>query len=76
MLPSLLEYIKRKGENPQNLIFSLAKLIEFYKNGTPTDDAEIISFMKEKSLDEILSNTDFWDTDLSFLLKDVAKYVN
>ena len=49
VLPSLLEYIKRKGEKPQNLIFSLAKLIEFYKNGTPTDDAEIISFMKEFS---------------------------
>ena len=76
VLPSLLEYIKRKGEKPQNLIFSLAKLIEFYKNGTPTDDAEIISFMKEKSLDDILSNSEFWDTDLSFLSEDVAKYVN
>ncbi len=76
VLPSLLEYIKRKGEKPQNLIFSLAKLIEFYKNGNPTDDLEIISFIKEKSLSEILGNTEFWDTDLSFLLEDVAKYVN
>lgn len=76
VLPSLLEYIKRTGEKPQNLIFSLSKLIEFYKKGTPTDDAEIISFMKEKSLSEILSNESFWDTDLSFLYEDVAKYVN
>lgn len=76
VLPSLLEYIKRTKTMPQNLIFSLAKLIEFYKNGTPTDDADIIAFMKEKSLEEILANKDFWDTDLSFLNQEVAKYVN
>ncbi len=76
VLPSLLEYIKRTGSKPNNLIFSLAKLIEFYKKGTPNDDAEIITFMKEKSVAEILSNESFWDTDLSFLYEDVAKYVN
>ena len=76
VLPSVLEYIKRKGQMPQNLIMSLAKLIEFYNNGTPTDDAEIISFMREKSLSQILANRDFWDTDLSFLYDEVAKYDN
>ena len=76
VLPSLLEYIKSKNEMPQNLVFSLAKLIEFYKNGTPTDDEDIIAFMKEKSVEEILANKDFWDTDLSFLHQEVAKYVN
>lgn len=76
VLPSLLEYIKRTGEKPQNLIFSLAKLIEFYKNGTPTDDEEIINFIRNSSLEEILKNKSFWDTDLSFLLDEVRKYVN
>ncbi|MEE1074456.1 MAG: tagaturonate reductase [Acutalibacteraceae bacterium] len=76
VLPSLLEYIKRTGEKPQNLIFSLAQLIEFYKNGTPTDDEEIIDFIKNSSLEKILKNKSFWDTDLSFLLDEVQKYVN
>lgn len=76
VLPSLLEYIKRTGNMPQNLILSLAKLIEFYKNGTPTDDAEVCAFMKEKSVAEILANKSFWDTDLSFLKDEVMKYDN
>jgi len=76
VLPSLLEYIKRTGKNPENLIFSLAKLIEFYKKGTPNDDADIMEFMKEKSVDEILANKAFWDTDLTFLSEEVKKHVN
>lgn len=74
VLPSILEYIKRTGKTPQNLIFALVKLIEFYKNGTPNDDPEIISFMKEKSVKEILANEKFWDTDLSFLYGEVIRY--
>ncbi len=76
VLPSLLTYIERTGKMPENLIMSLSKLIEFYKNGTPTDDADVISFMKEKSLKDILANEKFWDTDLSFLYDEVAKYDN
>lgn len=76
VLPSLLEYIKRTGNLPQNLIFSLAKLIEFYKKGTPNDDGDIVSFMKEKSVKEILANKAFWDTDLSHLCQEVEKNVN
>lgn len=76
VLPSILEYIKRKGEAPKNLIMSLYKLIEFYKKGTPTDDENIIRFMKEKSIKEILANTDFWGEDISFLYDEVIKYDN
>ncbi len=76
VLPSILEYIKRKGEAPKNLIMSLYKLIEFYKKGTPTDDEAIISFMKEKSIKEILKNTEFWGEDISFLYDEVVKYDN
>lgn len=76
VLPSILEYIKRNGSTPQNLVFSLAKLIEFYKNGTPSDDSEIIDFMKNKSVKEILENEKLWDADLSFLTDEVVKNVN
>ena len=76
VLPSLLEYIERKGTMPQKLIFSLYKLIEFYKTGTPNDDEGIIKFMREKTLAEILANENFWGTDLSFLLSEVTKHDN
>lgn len=66
-LPSVLEYEKRKGVLPENLLVSFAKLIAFYKEGTPTDDPAIIAFMREKGLREILANTDFWGEDLSRL---------
>ena len=76
VLPSILEYIKRFDKMPENLILSLYKLIEFYKKGTPNDDAEIMEFMKNKSIPEILANRDFWDEDLSFLADEVLKYDN
>ncbi len=73
VLPSLLQYIEKTGEMPKNLIFSLAKLIEFYKKGTPNDAPEIMEFMKKKSVLEILANTDFWGEDLSFLDGEIEK---
>lgn len=76
VLPSLQEYINRKGEMPKNLIFSFAKLIEFYKFGTPNDDSKVMEFMKTATIPEILGNTDFWGEDLSYLADEVEKYVN
>lgn len=73
VLPSITEYIKRTGKMPQNLIYSFAKLIEFYKNGTPTDSEDVILFMREKSIAEILANKDFWGEDLSYLLEEITK---
>lgn len=51
-LPSLLEYVKIKGELPKRLVFSLAALIEFYKGkrGEETiklnDDEDILELYK------------------------------
>lgn len=73
VLPSVLEFKERTGHWPENLVFSLANLIEFYKTGTPDDDEEVISFMKEKSVDEILANTDFWGRDISILADEVKR---
>lgn len=53
VLPSLLEYQKRKGQLPERLIFSLASLIYFYKgdrNGEKTnlaDDRAVLDFYQE-----------------------------
>jgi len=40
------------------------------------DDADIIAFMKAATVDEILANKKLWGEDLSFLKKEVTKYVN
>ena len=51
-LPSLTEYLKRKGELPKKLVFSLAALIEFYKgkrgneNIELSDDEDILELYK------------------------------
>jgi len=76
VLPSIIEYIKRYNKIPETLVFSLAKLIEFYKTGTPNDDAKIIEFIKSADISKILSNEEFWGQDLSFLCDEVLKYVN
>ena len=76
VLPSILEYHKRFGKLPKTLTFSLAKLIEFYRTDMTNDAPEIVEFMKNASVDEILANTSLWDTDLSFMYDEVAKNVN
>ena len=52
-LPSLTEYLKRKGTLPKKLVFSLASLIEFYKGKRGdediqlADDADILELFKK-----------------------------
>ena len=71
MLPSILEYIRRKGTEPEHLMLSFAKLIEFYKKGTPNDGPKVMEFMKEASVAEILGNAELWGQDLRFLTQAV-----
>ena len=75
VLPSILEYIKRYGKTPKTLVFSLAKLIEFYKVGTPNDAPEIIEFIKTHTVREILANEEFFGTDISYLTEEVEACV-
>ncbi|MCC9168493.1 tagaturonate reductase [Pontibacter harenae] len=79
VLPSVLEYHSRKGELPTRLLHSLAALILFYKgewNGEAiplNDTPEVLNFFKEAwakgdaatVVNTVLSNTDFWGTDLT-----------
>ena len=65
VLPSILEYKKRFGSYPKHLMYGFARLLEFYRIGTPNDDPTIIEFIRTHFIDEILANTDFWGQDLS-----------
>lgn len=79
VLPSLLTYIENNGKLPVNLTFSLAGLIRFYQGSfgekaLPLNDEEVIvaKFKEiwtneeyEKVAELTLSETSFWDTDLT-----------
>lgn len=76
VLPSLEEYIVRFNKMPENLIFSFAQLINFYRTDMTNDAADVTEFMKTATVEEILANTKLWDKDLSYLAEEVKKYVN
>ncbi|WP_041632676.1 tagaturonate reductase [Maribacter sp. HTCC2170] len=79
ILPSVLDYIKRKNALPKRLLFSLAALIAFYKGERNTepiplkDTQEVLDFYHklwsnnnyETIVNNVLSNTEFWNTDLT-----------
>ncbi len=75
VLPSVLEYKNRFGKYPQNLIFGFSKLIEFYKTSTPNDGADVMEFMKNATLKDILKKVDFWGEDISDM-EEVIKNAN
>ncbi len=75
VLPSILEYIKRYNKMPEALLFSFAKLIDFYRTDMVNDSPEVAAFMKSASVNEILKNEKLWGKDLSFLSAEVSKYV-
>ncbi len=76
VLPSLLAYKKRFGTYPQALCFALAKLIEFYRVGTPNDVAEVTAFMQSHTTAKILACKELWGEDLTELLSEVQKHVD
>ena len=76
VLPSILEYINRYGKMPETLLFSFAKLIDFYKTDMTNDDADVVEFMKNNDTAAILANESLWGQDLSHLTSEVEKYVN
>lgn len=76
VLPSILKYIKRFNKMPETLLFSFAKLIDFYRTDMTNDAPEIVDFMKKATVEEILANEKFWGQDLSFLVDEVKKYAD
>lgn len=76
VLPSILDYERKFSKAPKALLFSFAKLIDFYKHGTPNDDAAATEKMKNGSVSEILSDISLWGQDLSRFVSEVEKYAN
>lgn len=75
VLPSILEYEKKFGKAPTQLLFSFAKLIEFYKKGTPNDSEEATSKLQNGTVEEILADVSLWGEDLTRFASEVAKEV-
>ena len=79
VLPSVLEFKKRTGKLPVDLLYSLAALIRFYKgewhgDAIPLNDSpEVLNFFKmawqeqdvQKVVHKVLSNESFWGQDLT-----------
>ena len=79
VLPSVLEYYKRTGKLPSNLLYALAALIRFYKgewqgDGIPLNDSqEVLDFFKkvwqtqkaDVIVQTVLANESFWGQDLN-----------
>lgn len=79
VLPSILEYYKRRRQLPRRLLYSLAALILFYKGEwrgevTPRNDTPaVLAFFDEAwtQIDlsgvarKVLANTSLWKTDLT-----------
>lgn len=81
VLPSILDYGRRKGTLPPKLLYSFAALIRYYK-GTwkeeklPVNDSEeVLKIFShawaqpnlESTIETILSNKTLWDQDLSLV---------
>ncbi|MGN1201736.1 MAG: hypothetical protein ACI4RF_00460, partial [Eubacterium sp.] len=52
---------------PKPLVFSLACLIEYYKENEVQDDKISADFIKNNKASAILANTALWGKDLSIL---------
>ena len=76
VLPSILEYEKKFGYAPKTLLFSFAKLIEFYKKGTPNDSEEATSKLKNFTVREILADVSLWGEDLTRFANEVEANAN
>jgi len=65
VLPTIVEYKDKFGEYPKALTFSLAALIAFYRTDKANDIDEIVEYMKESTVADILKREDYWGNDLS-----------
>lgn len=74
VLPTILEYKEKYGTYPQGLTFSFAALIAFYHTDAANDGEEILAFMKEASVADVLKKEEYWGQDLSPMLEAVQKW--
>lgn len=73
VLPTVTDYVREYKKCPKALIFSLAALIEYYKNNEPQDEQYAVEFIKNNEVKEILKNSELWGEDISFAENEVAE---
>lgn len=76
VLPTILEYKEKFNAYPPALTFSMAALIAFYRLDKANDSEEIVKFMKDASVEEILKREDYWDVDITDMIPLVSDYYN
>ena len=76
VLPSILQYEEKFAKTPKTLMFSFAKLIDFYRVGTPDDAADVTEKMKTGTVKEILADASLWGQDLSRYADEVESYAD
>lgn len=65
VLPTITDYTDKNNALPKPLVFSLACLIEYYKNNEVQDDKSAVEYIRNHSVKDILSNAELWGCDLS-----------
>lgn len=68
VLPTISDYIYKNNAVAKPLAFSLACLLEYYKTNDVTDNKKAVQFIKNNSVNDILSNTELWNCDLTNML--------
>ncbi len=74
VLPTLLEYYEERETLPKCMTFSLAALIAFYRTEEANDTEDVMAFMKDASVADILKKEQYWGRDLTFMLPEVERY--
>ena len=74
VLPTILEYKEKFNAYPPALTFSMAALIAFYRLDKANDSEEIVKFMKDASVEEILKREDYWGCDITDMMPLVSEY--
>lgn len=74
VLPTILEYKEKFGAFPPALTFSMAALIAFYRTDKANDGEEIMKFMKDASVADILKREEYWQNDLTEMIPLVERY--
>ena len=73
-MPTILEHKEQFGHYPQGLSFSLAALIAFYHTDAANDGEDIMAFMKNASVADVLAKAEYWGQDLTDMLPVVQKW--
>ncbi len=65
VLPTVTDYKTQHGALPRPLVFSLACLLQYYKENDPQDDAAAVDKIKTQDVPAVLADTALWGADLS-----------